>query len=289
MWERLIAVTPAEQAARDHARKRTGLILGVLLGLAFGVVSQLINAVAMPGIPLHQPPTGTFGNILLIGLMGGVFGALACFPASAAKGVILGGIASLAGIFAYLIVRLGGLGLGGALIGSAVLSAPMAWLTVPVIALLRWAAERLVDTRSGAEPLLVHARLPVALFLGMALLAGFELLPAQARDTLRRTDALIREGLQARSAAQLPAPLRGRNVTVFPPAQPARYTLEWTQQDLDRFMELRPSSNFDEHEAVIAHFKDGYLLVCLYPTPRQEPTCADYDHMPEKAPARQDD
>ena len=289
MWERLTAVTPAEQAARDHARKRTGLILGVLLGLAYGVVSQLINLVAMPGIPLHQPPAGTFANILLIGLMGGVFGALACFPASAAKGVILGGIASLAGIFAYMIVRLGGLGLGSALISSAVLSAPMAWLTLPVIALLRWAAERLVDTRSGGEPLLMRARLPVALFLGMALLASFELLPAQARDTLRRTDALIQEGLRAGSAAQLPAPLRGPNVTVFSPAQPAAYTLEWTQQDLDRFIELRPSSNFDEHTAVIARFKDGYLLVCLYPTPRQEPTCADYDQMPERAPARRDD
>ncbi len=289
MWERVTAVGPIEQAARGRARQRTGVLLGALLGLGYGGVSQLINPIAMPGIPLYQPPAGAFVNVLLSSLMGGVFGALTCFPASAAGGLVLGGSASLVGIFAYMIVRLGGLGLGGALVSSVLLSAPMAWLTVPVVALLRWAAERLVSAQRDGDPLLVRARIPVALFLVMAFLASFELLPADARDNLRRTDALIQAGLRASSAAQLPAPLRGPAMSVFPPVQPAGYTLEWTTYDLDRFMELRPSSNFDQHAAVIARFKGGAMLVCLYPTPGQEPNCANYDQMPGKAPARRDD
>ncbi len=289
VWERVTSVSPEEQAAQDRARRRTGVLMGVLLGLAYGGVSQFINPIALPGIQLHQPPAGAAGNMLLSSLMGGVFGVLTCFPTSAAMGILLGGIAALAGIFSYMIVRLGGLGLDSALIGSVILSAPMAWLTLPVIALLRWATERQVSGQRNGEPLLVRARAPVALFLIMAFLASFELLPAEARDTLRRTDALIRQGLQATSATQLPAPLAGPNMTAFPAGRMAAYTLEWTQYDLDRFMKLRPPSNFDQHTAVIARFKDGTLLVCLYPTPRQDPNCANYDQMPAKAPERGDD
>jgi hypothetical protein len=53
-------------------------------------------------------------------------------------------------------------------------------------------------------------------------------------------------------------------------------------------MELRPPSNFDQHAAVIARFPGNYLLVCVYPTPRQAPNCASYDRMPAKAPERRD-
>lgn len=289
VWERVTAVSPEEQAAWNRARRRTGVLMGVFLGLAYGGVSQFINPIAMPGIQLHQPPAGAVGNMLLSSLMGGVFGALTCFPASAARGIMVGGIAALAGIFSYMIIRLGGLGLDSALIGSVLLSAPMAWLTVPVIAMLRWATERQVSGRRDGEPLLVRARMPVALFLIMAVLASFELLPAEARDNLRRTDSLVRQGLQATSVAQLPPPLTGPNMTAFPLGRTAAYALEWTQHDLDRFMKLRPPSNFDQHAAVIAHFRSGYLLVCLYPTPKQDPNCANYDRMPAKAPERGDD
>ena len=50
------------------------IILGVLLGLAYGLVSQLINRVALPGIPLHQPPLGAFGNIVASAAVGGLLG-----------------------------------------------------------------------------------------------------------------------------------------------------------------------------------------------------------------------
>ena len=33
------------------------------------------------------------------------------------------------------------------------------------------------------------------------------------------------------------------------------YTLEWTETDLDRFIELRPANNYSEHSAVIARFE----------------------------------
>ncbi len=266
-----------------------GVALGALLGLAYGLVSQLINPLALPGIPLYQPPAGPLGNALLSTIMGAGLGAITCYPSSAALGILFGGIASLAGILVYMLIRLGSLGFGGALISSVVFSVPLAWLTIPVLALLRWVAERQVDARRVGEPFLRRARLPLVLVLVMAVLGSFELLPDQGRENLQRTNALIQQGLQAASAAALPAPLRGPHVTTFPPAQRAGYTLEWTKYDLDRFMELRPPSNFDQHAAVIARFPGSYYLVCLYPTPRAAPNCASYDRMPDKAPQRRDD
>jgi hypothetical protein len=287
-WERATSPDPADVAAREKERLRTGVLLGALLGFSYGLASQLINPIALPGIPLYQPPGGAVGNIILSTVMGTVLGVITCYPPSAALGILFGGLASLAGILIYMLIRLGGLGLGGALISSVLFSVPLAWLTIPVLALLRWAAERQVEARRNGEPLLRRVRLPIVLAVVMLVLGAFELLPDQGREDLRRTNDLIQQGLQAASAAALPEPLRSPTMTEFPPGQKSGYRLEWTKYDLDRFMELRPPSNFDQHAAVIARFPDNYLLVCLYPTPKQAPNCANYDRMPAKAPQRRD-
>jgi hypothetical protein len=288
VWRRATSIEPAEEAARARARQRVGIVLGALLGLSFGLVSQLINRAAAPDIPFYQPPVGPVGNIVLSALMGAALGALTCFPASAALGILFGGLASLTGILIYMLVRLGSLGFGGALVSSVIFSVPMAWLTIPVLALLRWVAEKQVDAQRSGDSLLVRARLPIALILVMGILGAFELLPSEARANLSNTNDMIQAGLAAPSAAALPEPLRGPYMTTFPPAQKAGYTLEWTKYDLDRFNELRPPSNFDQHAAVIARFPGSYYLVCLYPTPRQQPNCASYNKMPAKAPERRD-
>jgi hypothetical protein len=288
-WDRVTTPKAAEIAERERLRRQTGVVLGAILGLAYGLASQLINPVTLPGIPLYQPPAGAFGNALLSALLGAGLGFITCYPPSAALGIFFGGLASLAGILVYMLVRLGGLGFGGALVSGLIFSIPMAWLTIPVLALLRWATERQVSARLSGDPLLRRAALPAVLVVVMVALGAFELLPGEARGNLISTQALIQQGLQAGSAAALPEPLRGPSVTHFPPAQPSGYTLEWTKYDLDRFMELRPPSNFDQHAAVIARFPGTYYLVCLYPTPKQAPNCANYDKMPEKAPQRRDD
>ena len=89
--------------------------------------------------------------------------------------------------------------------------------------------------------------------------------------------AIYRQGaLAATNPADLPAPLQGPLVRDFPVGSGAAYTLEWTRQDLDRFIELRPSANYDQHVAVIARLGGGYRLVCLFPTARSGPTCGTY-------------
>jgi hypothetical protein len=287
-WLSATSPDAAAVAERARARFRTGLILGALLGLSYGLVSQLINPIAEAGIPFYAPPAGPFGNALLSALLGAFLGGLTCYPASAARGIIYGAAVALVGIFAYMLIRLDVLGFGGALISSALFSVPLAWLSVPLLALIRWVSERQVDAARDGEAFLRRARLPVALVLAMAFAGAFEIESAEARGNLRDMNEMIRAGLAATSSSAVPEPLQGTVITSIP-AEHRDYTLEWTQYDLDRFHELRPSSSFDEHAAVIARFGGNNYIVCLYPTPKQEPNCASYEKLPGKAPERRDD
>lgn len=290
VWERATAPTPEEITARIRDRRIAGVILGVLLGLAYGLVSQLINRVALPGIPLHQPPLGAFGNIVASAAVGGLLGALACVPNSAPLGIFYASLTAAIAIAVESILRLGGLvGMPAAVVVSVIFSVPFAWLTVPLVALLRWIAEQQAAGLHEGQPLLRRARLPVALILVMGFLASFEIMPPVGRDELRQTHAMLQAARQVATTSALPAPLRGPLMTQFPPAGGGAYTLEWSQFDLDRFIELRPPSAYDQHAAVIAHYSKRYALVCLYPTPQLAPICKNYTELPQlNAPARAD-
>lgn len=276
-WARVSAPRVEDEIIHAARRRIIGVLLGVGLGLSYGLVSQLINRVALPGLPLFQPPWGALGNVVLNILAGAILGFLSAQPASPALGIFLGSLVAAVAIFISTLLRVGVVvGSEGAVIASLVFSVPIAWLTVPMVALLRWAADRQAEFVREGAPLLARLRTPLVLMLIMAALAAFELLPGAARNQLKDAQALVQAGLHATSSEALPAPLRGPWVRGFPPATSRAYTLEWTRYDLDRFIQLRPSSNYDQHAAVIARFTGGYTLVCLYPTARSGPNCGTY-------------
>jgi hypothetical protein len=254
-------------------RHAAGALIGMLFGFSYALVSQLINRLALPGIPLYQPPLGLFGNILLGMLAGAGLGLLCAWPASAAKGILLGGAAAALAVFGFTLLRMGA-GASSTVVGL-VLSAPMAWVGVLGIAVVRWLVDRQVEARRESAPLLRRLRLPLILTGVLGLLAAFTLLSADARVELRRTNDMIRAGLAARDTGSLPAPLQAPSVTKFPAGR-FSYTLEWTNVELDRFIELRPAASYDQQAAVIARFKNGLMLVCIYTTPKATPSCGTY-------------
>jgi hypothetical protein len=65
------------------------------LGLVYFLVSQGINAVFLPAIPLFQPPLGFWGNVALGALWGGILGLICAWPYSTAIGVVLASVASI--------------------------------------------------------------------------------------------------------------------------------------------------------------------------------------------------
>ena len=176
-------------------RRAAGALIGMMFGFGYTLVSQLINRLALPGIPLYQPPLGPVGNILLGLLAGAGLGLLCAWPASAAKGILLGGAAAAAAVFAFTLLRMGA-GAASTLVGL-VLSAPMAWVSVLGMAVVRWLVDRQVEARRESAPLLRRLRLPLILTGVLALAAAFVLFSADARLELRRTHDMIQAGLAA--------------------------------------------------------------------------------------------
>jgi hypothetical protein len=255
-------------------RRAAGAIIGMLFGFVYAAVSQLVNRLALPGIPLYQPPLGPAGNILLGLVAGAGLGLLCAWPASPAKGVSLGGAAAAIGIFIFTLLRMG-TGAATTLV-SLLFSMPMAWVSVLILAVVRWLVDRQVEARREAAPLSRRLRLPLILVGVMGLLALFALRDVDARLELQRMNALVQAGLRAGDAAALPPPLRAPAVVGFPAGPRSKYTLEWTNVELDRFIELRPAANYDRQAAVIARFADGRLLACIYSAPKAEPSCGTY-------------
>ena len=125
-------------------------------------------------------------------------GLLCAWPASGAKGILLGGAAAAAAVFAFTLLRMGA-GAASTLAGL-VLSAPMAWVSVLGMAVVRWLVDRQVEARRESAPLLRRLRLPLILTGVLALAAAFVLYSGDARLELRRTHDMIQAGLAARDS-----------------------------------------------------------------------------------------
>src|SRR3989304_3277568 len=117
----------------------TGLLLGGGMGLAYGLVSQTINLVALRGIPLYAPPPGRLVYVLVSTLAGGGVGTLAGWPQEGLVGVFIG---SLSGALAISLVGMwNALADGGFLLSVVVMIytfIPRLFYFLPLAACVRW-------------------------------------------------------------------------------------------------------------------------------------------------------
>lgn len=268
----------------DRYRRLVGTGLGAILGLVYFLVSQGINAIFLPDVPLYQPPLGFWGNVALGALWGGLLGLICAWPYSTAIGVVL---ASIASISVSVVRGLAGIDepLGRLVIIAIVLGVPTAFLMVPAMMALRWGINGLVDQRNYPVSWGQRLRLPATLLILVAVIAAFSLYNAKARTLLVRMNDTLQAGLAANGAVQLPAPLRTLRSGNFMTNASAAYTVEWTEIDLDRFIDLRPSSNYGDHSAVIVRFDNGQSMVCLYPGVDVRPNC-EFRTIPSAIPLR---
>src|SRR5512141_2296293 len=74
-------------------RRRTGLILGLVLGMGYSLTANLVNRLALPGLPLYTPPPGIFGLTVLTAIMFGILGLLAAWLEESLPSILLSGLA----------------------------------------------------------------------------------------------------------------------------------------------------------------------------------------------------
>lgn len=260
------------------ARRVFGLLLGALMGLTFGLISQGINRVLLPGIPLYQPPFGPAGNVLSAVLVGAVLGAAAAWPSGSARGIF--SASSLAAVLIVIVnfatARVTEQSRAGVAVAAVFMLLPLIGMAAPLIAAFRWIVNREMDARRDCASAWQRARGPLALAAVMAAAGALALFPRAARLELIAMHALLRSGRGAAVAADLPLPLQNAEVGDFLAQAQGAYTLEWTRDDLNRFRIPRPGRDFDNHAVVVTRFANGWRLACLFVSPGELPACQSY-------------
>ncbi len=125
-------------------RRVFGLALGALLGLVYGLTSQTINRIILPGIPLYQPPLGPAGNTLLIALLGALLGMVAAWPTGSIAGTFAASTvaAGLLTFVSFLSVRLTEKNTSGMIVAALFVLLPLIGLMVPLLGLVPLGCEQ---------------------------------------------------------------------------------------------------------------------------------------------------
>jgi hypothetical protein len=277
----------AEARASRARRLLMGTLLGAGLGLTYGLVSQWINAIAVPSVPFYMPPFGPLGNTVLGFAVGALLGLATAWSESGFVGMLAG--CSAGAVLVELAVLLTGQVSFRMVVAKGVLTLftflPFAAILIVPIGLLRWVIGKEEDLRDDGAPAWKRVALPLVLLLIAGALGALALYPARGRTAVARMNAIVQAALPAADRSALPNQFRGENIqAIVVPGYPERakgaYTLDWEKDKLGRFAIPRPLDNEWEQSAVVARFEDGWEFVCLFITPDADPRCAEVIQIP---------
>ena len=253
-------------------RRRTGLIIGLALGSGYSLSTNLINHLALPGIPLYTPPPGTFGLIVVTTLMFGALGMLAAWTDESLPGVLLSGLAG--SIISSIWILINGTDKSATFALLALVFLPRMFFYLPFGALVRWLIYKL-DQPTTRPIAPVRRLVPVFLAFIFLIYAGsFALLPKETRGALVKTEALLKKGMQATARDELPKPLQP--VTGFIQNANGEYNY-LIGSDPDVLPVQRPVVEYGEVEPfIIIKFENGFRFGCVFSPPYIQPACIDF-------------
>lgn len=265
-------------------RRKWGFFLGLATALAFTLVSQGINFLVMPGVPLYLPPFGAVGNVVLGVLLGVLIGVVATWPENFFIGVLLSSLigwiaVSVASIFTGQMEQQAAVNRAAALV---IIALPMVGFFVPLMAFFRWIVVReekasIEQQRLGTPWRATRLILPLVLLLIAGWLGYFNRYPPRGQNAVTRMHQMLQT---ASESQELPGPLGPPNITDFRERASQNYTIRWDPDDSNRFAIPRPSGN-DPASAVITTFDNGWMLVCIFTSPDRPPNCRGFDQLPD--------
>jgi hypothetical protein len=258
------------------ARWIMGTIFGAIIGLVYGVVSQSINSVFLPGVPLFAPAPGRFVTVLLAGLAGGALGFLVTWPEEFLLGVLISSVAgTLVSSLLSLQTQAGGSeGIFGVSVVLFITFLPRIFYFIPVVAMIRWAVS-LWEKEIGYETFAFRKLVGSAtvLVLAAAVLGAFSLYTPKTRHAIKDVNQMILAGRQASSLSSLPQPLQ--KVSGFLENSNSAYTVKLVNPVTIPIS--RASAGFDENEVdVEVSFASGFRFGCVYTPLVSQPSCINY-------------
>jgi len=263
-------------------RHRAGIILGAVLGLVFGILSQGVNPILLPGIDLYQPPFGSAGNILLAFAVGAGLGLLCAWMEPSVPAVLsaaaVGAVLMLAAAFFTGSTPL--MEVPVSTIGFIFLFVPFTGMLIPVLWLVRTTINTLTDSRLDKQTLMARWWLPLLVITAAGAIGWSLVYSVPARTVLTHNQQMLQQGLTASSMALMPAPLLGPEMEDFSSHSSQEYTLAWDNKRINAYAIPRTAAPEYLMSVVIARFDNGWNVVCLYPTAESQPRCRSFDELP---------
>ncbi len=261
-------VTEPARPSKPFQPRLVGLALGALLGLIYGVTSQVVNSLLVSGVPLSQYPFGLAGNCLISIVSGAVIGFACALPRSSINGTFFGTVtAAVVALLQWWATH--------AASATAILrlNAITPWtflelgfylvLFVPFMLLFRLAVDYQVESAHKSVWAWTRLRGPLLLVVIVVVVGGFSIFPTHVQRALLDMHALIQSGLSTSNGANLPPALaEEQGVTGFLDYATSDYTLEQSQDPGLR----KDLSTADEDYTLIimARFKGNGILACAY-------------------------
>ena len=278
--ERLTPLPNETELARririfTRSRRMTGAVISFFMGIAFVTVTETVNRILLPGLPLYTPPPGLPWSALIGGMIGLVIGLIASWTGTPHLGVFSASLTGALIINAYNLILspkadTSAASLIAILLG--VLPSTTAFIAVAII-FFRWALDRQQAAVQDKRSLLLRVGIPALLILFSAGIGWTQQYPPYARTVILRLHALVEKGLAAQDDSALPPELAPGKLEGFRQNAAARYTLQWDRDPNNRFQIPRPGNTEGRESVAIARFENGWMLVCLYPRPDWEPRC----------------
>ena len=255
-------------------RRRTGLIIGLVLGIGYSLTANMINRLVLPGISLYTPPPSMAGLIVITTLMFGVLGLIATWTDEALPGVLLSGfIGSIVSSIWNLVTETDKF---AALTLLLVIFMPRVFFYLPFGGTVRWLTHKLVQpTPKSVAPM--RKLIPTFITLVVMVIAGtFAILPKETRNALVRMDELLQTGINSHATSRKDLPKSLQPVSGF--IQNARGDYWYNiGSNPDVLPVQRPMSGYGVTEPfIIIRFENGFRFGCVFSPPYIDPACIDF-------------
>lgn len=260
-------------------RRRAALMLGLVFGLAYALLSQFTNSILTPSVPFAHYPFGAVGNTLvdIVGI--GLVCLICALPEDEYRGALF------ASLTAMLIIDAPAL-LSGSTGLLLMLASPRALLIIlglilelglslPFMILLRWALDIQHELYGQGFWSWNRLRLPLGLLVAVSVLGLLSVYPEDVRQDMVVTNDMIVQARLATGPGALPAPLKHEAAPDILHNVRAQYALE--QGDSALMEDDLPLGFLGSPVVIIARFRGGWTLACLFADTKSQPVCKSFE------------
>lgn len=261
----------------DHAKRNLGSILGMLMGLMYGLVALNINHLLLSEIPLYTPFPGRLAAIIVIALCAAIIGRLAAWSNN-----VLNNILFSASTGAILSTMISFFILTGGAYNQASLWRILVFYILPrgvILFCAGWLMRRVIKIWEN-ELQTIHFSvikliIPILVLMIIALPFGLlSIYPIDGQTALEKTGELMESGLSASDYTQLPAVLLP--VNGFIERSKGKYTMQLSDNPNAMPIQLPLSTEGNRGYTVFVRFENGFRFGCVYMESNSEPACAEY-------------